>query len=278
MSLAPVCGHEEVRASLARAVREDRLPGSILLYGPTGSGRQRVGLWLGQLLLCERTDPEPCGECLGCRLVLRLEHPDLHWFFPLARPRGGMAGERLIEALEDARAEALDARRSDPLQPFGQSEAVGLYLAQVHAIRRLASTRPAMAARQVFLIGDAELLVPQESSPEAANALLKLLEEPPDSTVFVLTASDPEMLLPTVRSRLLPVRLRALPEDRVAAYLTEQRGASGQEVRRAARLGQGTIGRALGFLPVDGEAGPLEEVRQQGRALLIAAADPRPTA
>jgi DNA polymerase-3 subunit delta' len=199
-------------------------------------------------------------------MTLRLEHPDMHWFFPLPRPKGSSA-DRLGEALEEARAAELAARRAAPLQPTLPDGMGGIFLAHVQVMLRSAYARPAMGARKVFVIGDAEALVPQESSPEAANALLKLLEEPPPDTTLILTASDPEVLLPTTRSRLLPIRLRPLPEDRVAAYI-ERTDVPAVDARRAARLSQGSIGRALGFLERDGEAGGLEQLRQDGRSLL----------
>lgn len=270
--LPPLRGHESVRAGLTRAVGAGRLPGSLLIHGPAGVGRQRLGLWLAQLLLCQRPDGGPCGECRSCRLVLRLEHPDLHWFFPLPRPRGAGSPDKLRAALEDARAAELQARRESPLRPTQPGEPVGLYLAQVQTIRRMAAARPATGPRQVFLIGDAERLVPQESSPEAANALLKVLEEPPEGTTFMLTATDPDALLPTIRSRLLPIRLGPLSSDEVASFLVEQRGADPSAAALAARLAQGSIGQALAFLPDGDEDAPLQAIRARARELLAAAA------
>ncbi|MBX6363348.1 MAG: hypothetical protein IRZ00_05725 [Gemmatimonadetes bacterium] len=270
-ALPPIRGHEDVRASLARAALAGELPGSLLLHGPPGVGKQRLGLWLAQLLACERPGGEPCGACVACRLALRLEHPDILWFFPIARPKASGGPDRLAEAMEEARAEELAARRENPWRRAAPGEPLGLFLPQIQTLRRYAATRPAMARRKVFLIGDAELLVPQESSPEAANALLKVLEEPPADTTFILTASDAESLLPTIRSRLLPVRLRPLPDEEVARCLVEERGTPPREAERIARLAQGAIGRALGFLPDDGEPGPLEALRQQALELLEAA-------
>lgn len=271
-ALPPLHGHEAVRASLARAVRDNALPGSLLLHGPAGIGRQRLGLWLAQLLTCaEPTEDGPCGRCASCRFAVRLEHPDIHWFFPLPRPRVSGGPERLADALEEGRAAEIEARRATPLRPVGGgSEILGFYLAQVQTMRRIAQARPAMAARKVFLIGDAELLVPQESSPEAANAMLKLLEEPPPATTFILTAAEPDALLPTLRSRLLPVRLRPLPIDDVAAFLAGALSIPIDDARLPARLAQGSIGRALAFMPAEGEPGPLEALRRQARSLLEA--------
>ncbi len=275
--LPAVIGHEDVRAALGRAVLNAELPGSILLHGPVGVGKQRLGLWLAQRLVCERsTDLMPCNECRPCLLALRVEHPDVHWFFPLPRPKSGGGADKLGEALEEARAEELAARRQQPWRATEPTELAGIYLAQVLALRRMAQRRPAMGKRSVFLIGDAEQLATQEASQEAANALLKLLEEPPSDTVFVLTARDPDELLPTIRSRLLPVRVRALPEDVVVRVLLEVTEVDELAARLAARLSEGSIGRALAFLPRDGAPGSLESARQHARFLLEAALNPKP--
>ncbi len=268
--LHAVVGHEEVLRDLGRAAAEGRLPNSLLFHGPSGIGKQRVALWLGQLLLCEKTGPAPCGRCRACTLALHLEHPDLHWFFPVPRPKGSSA-DRLGEALEDVRATELAARREAPLYSGVRDESVGLFVAHMQVLRRLAQSRPAMGSKAVFIVGDAEALVPQEASQEAANALLKLLEEPPQDTTLILTAGDAEALLPTIRSRLSPVRLRPPTVEQTAAFLREAVGAAPAEAETTSRLAGGAIGRALGFLPDGKTPGPLEELRVAARGLLEAA-------
>jgi DNA polymerase III subunit delta' len=273
MSLPAVQGHADILASLADAVAARRIPNSLLIHGDPGVGKQRVALWIGQLLLCEKPSTHgPCDACHSCRLAVRLEHPDLHWFFPLPRPKG--SADRMGEALEEARFAEIAARRSDPLRATVPDGMAGIYLAHVHVLVRSAGRRPAMGHRKVFVVGDCEALVPQEASPEAANAMLKLLEEPPSDTTVILTASDPDVLLPTIRSRLLPIRLRSLPQDTVHTFLREHAGAGNDDARRAARLADGSIGRALGYLTRNGEDGPLEEIRQSARGMLAAALDP----
>ncbi len=272
-ALPPVQGHEAVRARLAATAARDEVPASMLLHGPAGIGRQRVGLWFAQLLVCDHpSDGEPCNECRSCKLALALQHPDIHWFFPLPRPKVHGNPDRLEEAFEEARAGELENRRSRPLRASLPDQSVALYLAQVRTIRRLAAATPAMGNRKIFLIGDAEMLVPQESSEEAANAVLKVLEEPPADTTFLLTTSDPEMLLPTIRSRLVPLRLRPLALDLVAGFLVDYADASDEAARLAARLAQGSIGRALAFLPQDGKPGPLDALRAEARDLLATVA------
>src|SRR5688572_24768193 len=214
--MPPVAGHEQLRAALGQALVRGELSSALLLHGPTGIGKQRLGLWLAQRILCEHpVGTEPCGACQPCKLALSLQHPDLHWFFPLARPKSSGSADKLADALEEARAAELASRRESPYRPALPGELAGIYLAQVQTLRRMAMSRPAMGHSKVFLIGDAEHLVPQEASTEAANALLKVLEEPPSDTVFIVTASDPDELLPTIRSLLTPVRVQPLQTDLV---------------------------------------------------------------
>ena len=274
VSLHPLFGHADLQASLSRAWATESLPASLLIHGPRGVGKQRLALWLGQLLLCpESTAAGPCSDCKGCRMAMNLEHPDLHWYFPLAKPRG-VRPNKLAEAMEEARYGALTERRGRTLRPASAAtEPTGLYLAVVQTLRSEAQRRPAIGLRQVFVVGDAETLVPQESSQEAANALLKLLEEPPQSTFLILTSSEPGLLLPTIRSRTMPLHLPPLAPNRVEQFLVEVGEVSPDDASKAARLGRGSIGRALGFLPNDGEPGPLEALRTQAFELLGAAAD-----
>lgn len=273
-----VYGHADVRRDLARAVAHGELPGSLLIHGPPGVGRQTLARWLARLLLCDAPGPDgPCGECTACGLALDLQHPDIHWFFPLPRPKGASNRDKLADALEEARYEALEERRHDPLYQPPADEPVGLYLAQIRTLRRLGSTRPAMGPRQVFIVGNAELLVPQEASQEAANALLKLLEEPPPATTIILTAAEPEALLPTIRSRLLPVRLRPFREEELRAFLHDRTGSGDDAIRLAARLGRGSIGRALSFLPDGSGESRAAKLRTTAREWLAAALAPEAT-
>ena len=263
MSLHPPIGHEAARASLAGAHSKGILPAALLFHGAPGTGKQRMALWLAQLLTCQRPSAEPCGECPPCRMVLGLEHPDVHWFFPVPRPKN-VSGDRLVEALEQARLEQIAELRERSVRSGHTGDVRGIYLGSVRSIRALAGKRPVMAAGPIFIIGEAELLVPQESSPEAANALLKLLEEPPGSARFVLTSNEPGRLLPTIRSRTVPLHFGPVATADVARFLESEAGVDPEKASWAARLSQGSPGRAMGFLPEDDERGPTRSVASPG--------------
>lgn len=243
MPLAPVAGHHEARRRLAAAFASGRLPQAMVLTGPVGVGKQRMALWLAQLLLCERPEAEPCGKCSGCRQTLELRHPDLHWLIPIPRPKAGDPDKQVEEAAE-AIGELLEERRLQPLwsRPDGMASHS---VASVRVLQRAASLTSVSGGRRVFIIGDAERLVPQESSQEAANALLKLLEEPPPGSTFILTTVDARHLLPTMRSRAAPLRLQRLADADVQDFLERHAGVPAREIPQRVALAAGAIGAAI---------------------------------
>jgi len=247
--LAPLHGHTALRARLAETAARGALPSSLLLLGPRGVGKQQLALWLARTLLCERTaGVGPCGECKSCRMAAGVGHPDLHWFFP--RPRLKDADASPDEVREDL-ADAVAAR----LKAGGLYEAPGgdegIFIATVRAIVHTASLSPAMGRRKVFVIGDAERMVPQEGSDQAANAFLKLLEEPLPDTSIILTSSEPGALLPTIRSRVVAMRVVPLSESETRDFLADPEVAnrldlpSGDELDELIRLAGGAPGRLI---------------------------------
>lgn len=225
MPLPPLYGHEGLRNRLAGAIASGRLPQAVLLEGPRGVGKQRLALWIAQTLLCEREDGrgEPCSSCRSCRLVLGLTHPDLHWFIPVEASRRGADADRQVELVEEALGEELARRRAQPLyEPPSGLASHGIASIRL-LLRRLVLT-PAMGGMKVFIIGDAERLVPQVGAEQAANALLKALEEPPHDTQFILTATDPDALLPTIRSRVVRVRVRPVKDSVVTSFAHNELG------------------------------------------------------
>ena len=249
--IVPLYGHDEPKSRLRDAAVRGALPSTLLFQGARGVGKQRLALWVAQLLLCDRGAPEaPCNACQGCRFSLELTHPDLHWFFPRPRPKD--SDPDLAEVRADY-AEAIAERVRDGGLYAPPSGSEGIYIATVRAIVQQASLSPAIARRKVFIVGDAERMVPQEGSEQAANAFLKLLEEPPADTTVILTSSEPGALLPTVRSRVVTLRVAPLPPDdvrrfladaQVAARLDDQGDVPSGEPERVAFAG-GAPGRLL---------------------------------
>ncbi|HSA57015.1 MAG TPA: hypothetical protein VLE53_14985 [Gemmatimonadaceae bacterium] len=248
MPIVPLYGHTALRERLSERVRGGTLPQSLLLHGPAGVGKQRLALWLAQALLCERETP-PCGECRQCRFALELSHPDLLWVFPRPRPRD--ADPEIDDVAQDmakAVRERVERRGLYPAPPGSES----LFVSTVRYLVHGAVKTPAIAARKVFVVGEADRMVVQEGSEFAANAFLKLLEEPPADTWIIVTTSALAALIPTVRSRLVAVRVPPLDDASVQAFVADpsvstaldELGLPGSREERV-RLAQGAPGMLL---------------------------------
>jgi DNA polymerase III subunit delta' len=208
-------GHELLRQRLSESIRAGTLPSSLLLQGRRGVGKQRLALWLAEHLLCTEAGA-PCRSCKACRYVRELTHPDLHWVFP--RPRLKDSDPDLEQVREDY-GEATAERASNSGLYAAPSGTEGIYVATVRALVQRAVMAPAMGTRKVFIVGDAERMVPQEGADMAANAFLKLLEEPPADSTIILTSSEPGALLPTIRSRVVTARVPLVPDAAVRAFV-----------------------------------------------------------
>lgn len=274
MPLLPLIGHHTLRERLGEQVARGALPASLLLHGAPGIGKQRLALWLGQRLLC--TEPSsPCGACQHCKYALLGVHPDLRWYFP--RPRLKDSTDVSLDEVAQDAAEAIQERVEQSglyARPDGSS---GIFVYVARLIVQQAGTTPAMARRKVFVVGDAERMVPQASSQEAANAFLKLLEEPLPDTTIILTSSEPGALLPTIRSRVVAVRVPRLTDAQVHEFLARPAaaeaagvGAPGAAIDDVVRLAQGAPGLLFG-------GAGRGVILERARAMLDAATSDRAT-
>jgi len=258
MPIPPLYGHEGTRHRLVGAIASGRLPQALLFEGPVGVGKQRLALWLAQALVCEggQGTGEGCGQCQHCKLVLTLSHPDVHWFVPVELSKRGADADKQVDLVEEALGEELAARRENPLyEPASGLASHGI--AAVRLLLRRLALKPALGRRKVFVIGDAERLVPQTGADAAANALLKALEEPPVDTVFVLTTAAPESLPPTILSRVVRVRVARQADSVVTAFAQKELGVKGDRaLAQRVALADGRIGRLLA--DGDGKAGGVD--------------------
>jgi DNA polymerase-3 subunit delta' len=214
---AQVLGQESAVSTLERALTTGHVHHAYRFEGPPGVGKELAAFCLAQALVCERGGPLACGACSACHRAVTLSEDE---------PRVPLHPDVVLLARGLYRG----------LLGSGSSEATGI---SVEQIRRIVLSRvgfpPHEGRALVFIVRDAD-----EITGQAANALLKTLEEPQSRTHFVLITSRPRRLLDTIRSRSLPVRFGPLP-DRVVAEILERRGSDGS----AAALAQGSASLAL---------------------------------
>ena len=188
--------------------RLERLPHAILLHGPRGVGKLALAETMAQLFLCEHKDPKqrPCGKCDGCRWYATGNHPDFRRLEPEAIAKLPPS----MEEEEGTAKEDAPARRTKQPSLF-------ILIEQVRELAAFLNLRSHRGALRVALVHPAEDLY-----PNAANALLKGLEEPPPGAVFILVSHRPSRLLPTVRSRCVPMPVPIPPRETALAWLGTQ--------------------------------------------------------
>ena len=205
-------GHDAVLRQISRGVEEGQLAHAYLLVGPAHVGKRSLAIQIAQAVNCLDRERAPCDECTQCSRILLSQHADV----------------LLIEPGHDSEDGA-------PRREIG--------IKSVRDIQHQASLKPYEGVCRVFIFDGAEHM-----SEEAANALLKTLEEPPPQVLIILISSEEEALLPTILSRCRKLELRPLPLDAVVEELISNRSVDAEEAGKLGRLSMGCLGWAVSAL------------------------------
>ncbi len=226
MSLSDVQGQQHAVDALRAALSKEQVHHAWLFQGPDGVGKEFTALGFTQALVCPEKPWEGCGTCAACVRVARRNHPDVTWVM--------------------AEAEQVDrgiSGRSD----FTNAPSRFIRIYQVRQLQERLSLRALEARHKVVLFIGADAM-----NPEAQNALLKTLEEPPRDTVLVLISSSPDKLLPTIRSRCAKATFGPLPVALIAKLVKAAAGKKGLDdalAHQVAVMGGGSLARALSLDP-----------------------------
>ena len=230
--------------SLRAAIAAGRLPHSLILLGPRGAGKYTLALLLTMALECERQPREVvdgreladfCGECRNCTRIA--EAAELE-----ARVEEAVAAREEMRETDKKETRVLVQTHPDVLIVPPDPPQLLIKLGQIRTMIGRAQYQPSEAVKTVFVVTSAAFM------KEAANSLLKLLEEPPPYVHLMLLAENLGELLPTIRSRCAVVRLGALPVEEIVELLATRRPEMNKSERElTARLSEGAVGRALGF-------------------------------
>ncbi|MEM7657635.1 MAG: hypothetical protein AAF399_16005 [Bacteroidota bacterium] len=247
MRFQDLVGQSQAIQTIQETIANDRLAHAMLLTGPAGVGQLAFANAIAQYANClDPKDGDSCGTCSNCLKIAKVVHPDVNFILPIISKTSG--GKRYLtgDFIEDFR----ELYREDPYASFGAwqrklgGESKQLFIS-VHEIRELKRgiyLKAFEAPYKVLIVWRAELI-----NQEGANAFLKLLEEPPDRTLLILTCSDPSRLLTTINSRVQRIQLSRIDPPEIAGYLTRQ-GTPGVQAREVAAIAEGSIGQAREFL------------------------------
>lgn len=239
MLFRDIIGQEETKRHLRESVREGRIPHAQLFTGISGIGKLQLALAYAQYLNCpNRTESDSCGTCPTCLQYQHLQHPDLHFVFPIVG-----SDETCDSFLEQWRQIILDKHYFD-LEEWHKALNVEtkqsmIYEKESGEILRKLSLKPYGDGYKVMIIWQ-----PEKMNTTTANKLLKMLEEPPAQTVFLLVSEHPEQLLTTIQSRVQTIRIPRLEADTIATALM-QKGVDATKANDIARIANGSYLAAL---------------------------------
>ncbi|MCR5532527.1 MAG: DNA polymerase III subunit delta' [Paludibacteraceae bacterium] len=239
MLFREIIGQEATKQQLRQAVREGRIPHAQLFAGISGIGKLQLALAYAQYLNCPHsTDEDSCGTCPTCLQFERLQHPDLHFVFPIVG-----SDETCDSFLEPWREIILNKHYFD-LEDWHKALGVEtkqsmIYEKESGEIMRKLSLKAYGEGYKVMIIWQ-----PERMNAQCANKLLKLLEEPSPKTVFLLVSEHPEALLSTIQSRVQTIRVPRLETETIAQAL-QQNGIDATKALDIARIANGSYLSAL---------------------------------
>ena len=257
MSFQSVIGQSELKHQLTQTVREGRTAHAQLFWGNEGCGALPLALALAQYFHCpNRTEQDACGVCPACNKIQKLIHPDLHFVVPVNSTKEVPAEKKPVTDHFIAQwREALSANPYLTEQEWYKT--IGIENKQgnisVHEASKVIEKlnyKPFEAEYKIMIIW-----LPERMNTQAANRLLKLIEEPPDKTLFFLVSEDMMHIIATIRSRTQPVRVPPIEEDALTEKLREQFSLPESHAGKLARTAAGSYSEALRLMQSEQETG-----------------------
>lgn len=240
MQFAQIIGQQEVKDRLIRSVLDSRISHAQLFLGPEGAGAFSLAVAYIQYILCEKkSENDSCGECAPCLKVSKLSHPDVHLSFPVilseSKTSDGLIAEFRERSLETPYMnyrywlDSIEGNNKNGV--IGVDESAGILQKLVYK---------AYEAEYKFML----VWMAEHMNAQAANKLLKIIEEPPEKTVFILITENAEDILPTILSRCQVVKVPRLRDEEIENALVEKKLSGEGEAKSIATLAEGNFWEA----------------------------------
>jgi len=239
MLFADVIGQERIKAHLLSSAKENRISHAQLFLGNEGYGTLPLVLAYAQYIMClNPTESDACGECTACRKVSKLQHPDLHFVFPVVtrKDTDKPVSDHYINEWRNFIATQPYGNYNDWLDAISAENSQGIIrVDESREIIRKLNMKSYESEYKIMVIWYAEKM-----NAETANKLLKLLEEPPANTFFFLIAQSSEYLLTTILSRTQLVKVTRITEDELFLGIKKHHPMTDDKARELARLSEGS--------------------------------------
>ena len=251
MGFEQVIGQKDVQERLLQLVEEQRLPHALMLCGPTGAGKMALAMaFAAYLLKANSKMPTANTEAM----LAKWEHPDLHFTYPTIKLSSMSADHKPVS--DDFARQWHEMVMEGPYFTMnewlemmgGENQQAIITAGESDALTHKLSLKSSQGGYKVSLIW-----LPERMNIECANKILKLLEEPPQQTVFLLVCEEPDKLLETIRSRVQRVDVKRIADEDIRQALIERRGLNEETAQRVTRMANGSWLKALELLSTDSE-------------------------
>ena len=248
MRFSEVAGHAGLKQQLVQSVAEERVPHAQLFHGPQGSGSLALALAYATYLSCQESrDGDSCGRCPSCLKYDRLVHPDLHFVFPVFTTRSVKKDPVSDDFIAEWRSALLESPYMTPHQWYNY---IGMENKQGSIIKR-ESEEIMKKLHLKSYESDFKVMIiwmPEKMNLTASNKLLKLIEEPPPMTIFLLVPEDTGPMLPTILSRTQLIRVPRIGEEDLLKALKEKHSVAEEILQGAVKIAEGNYVKAEEYL------------------------------
>ena len=248
-----IIGQKEYIASLRTAIDNNRLPHALLISGNEGTGGLALAYAAAQYLICpHRHDGDACGQCPQCLQLGKLQHPDVHFVFPVVRKKNQKEAPISLDYMGEWRKAFLNNHYltlNEWTATSGEeNKQAGIFVAEANNIIKTLSVKPFESDYRVMIIW-----LPEKMNEETANKLLKIIEEPNDMTHFFLVSQEPERIIGTIQSRVQRINLPPIADVDIQQALVSRFNCPQDKAIDYARMSHGSYVEALKLLNDDEE-------------------------
>ncbi|HNR40931.1 MAG TPA: DNA polymerase III subunit delta [Bacteroidales bacterium] len=244
MRFSDIPGQQEIKAGLVKTVDQGRVSHAQLFAGPEGCGSFAVSLAYAQFISCENRLPsDSCGKCKSCLKYEKLIHPDLHFVFPVIKDKKTkeQVSDNYISEWREFVGQSPFFSLNNWLDFIEVGNAQGLIFAsEASEIIRKLMLKTFESDYKILI-----LWLPEKMHIATANKLLKMIEEPPEKTLFLLVSEEPDKIIPTIASRCQMVKVPSFRLSDIAGYLQSNFGIGDKQANDIARVANGNIVRAV---------------------------------
>lgn len=239
MYFKDIVGLEEIKSHLIDSVKQGHIPHARLLHGPAGVGKLPLAISYARYLNCQnRGETDSCGHCPSCQKIDKLSHPDLHFVFPVVKSK---VSDEYLPEWREFLTENKYFDLNQWLAFIDAENAQGvIYSKESDEIIRKLNLKVYEAPYKIMIVW-----LPEKMHEACANKLLKMIEEPPQNTIFLLVTEEMDKVLTTIRSRCQPLSVRGIRNDEMEQVLQSKFGLTADGAKSTAHIANGSFLKAL---------------------------------